>query len=74
MVRVSRIVSTAYGPEISASSVPISSFGGWPATQAQKDPDVSNQCALLAGWQALVTVLTLGPMDAIAAALGLTVG
>jgi hypothetical protein len=45
----------------------------WSAMQAQKDPMIVTSARFLAGWDALVQVLGQARMDAIAAALGVTV-
>ncbi len=45
----------------------------WSALQAQKDPMVVTNARFLAGWNALIQVLGQPRMDAIAAALSVTV-
>jgi hypothetical protein len=46
----------------------------WQAMTAQKDPMVVTNARFLAGWNALVQVLGQARMDAIATALGVTIG
>lgn len=48
-------------------------WGLWSAMQAQKDPMLVTNDRFKAGWSALVTVLGQMRMDAIAAALGVTI-
>jgi hypothetical protein len=58
----------------SAIDANIQFWGLWNALTTQKDPMIVNNARFLSGWGALVQVLGQSRMDAIATALGVTVG